>query len=658
MIKGAGGLNEDQRNRLLQMVIGVRRLLEADISRRLESEYGIHEDGTVEEEDALPNLDAAGLALRHEEIAYLNHLKAQGRTAEAAVHALILELAFTWLNRLAALRMLEERGVFRESIRRGLESQGFRFFAAQDDVAYHLYQSNRNDEAYVRYIQHLCEQMNHRVHVLFDMDGIAGHLLPSPLALLEVVAALNDPDLADVWRHDETLGWIYQYFTPRELRKQARKESAAPRNQEELAFLNQFYTPRYVVEFLTDNALAAQWTAMRGGKTALLEQCRMLIRSREGWPEVSPVQDPRDFTVLDPACGSGHFLLYAFDLFVTIYHEAYEDPDLGASLREEFPDPEAFRRQVPRLILEENLYGVDIDVRAVQIAALALYLRAQRAWQEMDISMTERPLVERVNIAIAEPLPGEVNFLSEFVRGLRSRVASEEQLGVLGSLVRAAWHEMQQTGELGSLLRVEYGMENARQEALKHWKVPLVSVQMRIFSPQKAPAQHILDLSEAADMDFWENLDMLVEEALEEYAAQHKNGDAPLRRMFSRDAEQGFAFIALMRRRYRVVLMNPPFGDPTPGSKAYLAKHYPRTKNDLYAAFVERGLELLQPGGRLGAITSRTGFFLKSFQRWREEVLMGEGRLVALADLGYGVLDTAMVETAAYVVEKQVEEKP
>ncbi len=73
----------------------------------------------------------------------------------------------------------------------------------------------------------------------------------------------------------------------------------------------------------------------------------------------------------------------------------------------------------------------------------------------------------------------------------------------------------------------------------------------------------------------------------------------------------------------------------------------------LYAAFVERGLDLLYPGGRLGAITSRTGFFLKTFTKWREDILLGMGHLDVVADLGYGVLDKAMVETAAYVVERR-----
>ncbi len=99
--------------------------------------------------------------------------------------------------------------------------------------------------------------------------------------------------------------------------------------------------------------------------------------------------------------------------------------------------------------------------------------------------------------------------------------------------------------------------------------------------------------------------------------------------------------------------MNPPFGALASDTKDQLAKTYPRSKNDLLAIMVERGLELLRAGGRIGAITSRTCFFLSSFQKWREEVILDIARPEVMADLGHGVMDEAMVEAAAYVLEKQ-----
>ncbi len=116
---------------------------------------------------------------------------------------------------------------------------------------------------------------------------------------------------------------------------------------------------------------------------------------------------------------------------------------------------------------------------------------------------------------------------------------------------------------------------------------------------------------------------------------------------------RGFEFIDLLREPFDVAWMNPPLGAATKNAKPYIEANYPLTKNDLYAAFVERELEVLRPRGLLGAITSHTGFFLTSFREWREELLIPKTEIHAFADLGYGVLDTAMVETAASVLEKR-----
>ena len=148
-----------------------------------------------------------------------------------------------------------------------------------------------------------------------------------------------------------------------------------------------------------------------------------------------------------------------------------------------------------------------------------------------------------------------------------------------------------------------------------------------------------------------------------EAEATHPRGAAALRGVAAGGAERaatalrrrrcaGHRADRLVRTRFDVVLMNPPFGAAALPAKKEFEKAYPRTKNDLYAAFVERGIQLLHPRGMLGAITSRTGFFLSSFQKWREEILLKEAPPVVFADLGYGVLDAAMVEVAAYCLEK------
>jgi hypothetical protein len=175
-------------------------------------------------------------------------------------------------------------------------------------------------------------------------------------------------------------------------------------------------------------------------------------------------------------------------------------------------------------------------------------------------------------------------------------------------------------------------------------------LQLPVF---EQPARQLgFDLSGISDASFFDSAEERIVAALAAYAAQAPASMTVRRRLFAEDAAQGIAFIDLIRQRYDAVLMNPPFGAASLAAKREFETAYPRTKNDLYAAFVERGIELLHPGGYLGAITSRTGFFLSSFQRWREEVLLQEAPPTVFADLGQGVLDSAMVEVAAYCLRK------
>ncbi len=650
------------RNNLYAATVNCRRLLEDDMARLLEGYYGIHDhDGTVEPLEKLVHMDAVGRADRQAMEAAIRHEKAAGASHEEAIHRYLRESAFTFLNRLVALKLMEHpsRALVVQSVGAGDSSKGFHRFRMVSPQA----MRGEPDGGYRLYLELLFDDLTQVVGPLFDRSVPSSILFPSERCLREVLALLNDPRLEDVWGSDEAIGWVYQYFTPTELREQAREESAAPRTPYELAFRNQFYTPRYVVAFLADNTLGRMWWEMRGGQTRLTESCKYLLQndaqatetqtaqpnSDETPANSAPLQqalgerrDPRDFRILDPACGSGHFLLYCFDLLLTIYEEAYDDPEIGAVLRADYPDREEFRRAVPRLILEHNLHGVDIDLRACQIATLALWLRAQRAWGDMGLKPRQRPRVERIRIVCAEPMPGEYDLLGEFCRNLQPMT--------LGNLVREIWDKMRLAGELGSLLKIEQEIRNAIQHA-HHILLELPQgIQLTLFGPQ----QLALPLSPAdlKDDEFWAHAEARVLDALHQFARHTANGQNVLRRLFVDDAIQGMAFIDLFQRPFDVVLMNPPFGAATLRAKEYMAQNYPRTKNDLYAAFVERGLEVLRPGGYLGAITSRTGFFLTSFQRWREEILLKEAQLIALADLGYGVLDTAMVETAAYVLRK------
>jgi hypothetical protein len=332
-----------------------------------------------------------------------------------------------------------------------------------------------------------------------------------------------------------------------------------------------------------------------------------------------PKKGPRDIRVLDPACGSGHFLLYTFDLLLTIYEEAYADPQspkseaTGANLTADFPSLDALRRAIPGLVLAHNLHGVDIDPRCAQIAQLALWMRAQRAYRDFGLARAERPQIRRSNIVVAEPLVTDDRLTAEFV----ARLGDAE----LGNVFTRLVDTLKLAGDLGLLLRVE-----------KLVRQPLKRGQIGdLFAPPEAR----------------------IRAALARFVAEEGGSVSMRRRLFVEDAAQGVGLLAIAEKKFEVALMNPPFGGGSARAKKDFEKTYPRTKNDVYAAFVERGIELLSSRGRLGAITSRTGFFLSSFQRWREEILLKDAPPVVFADLGAGVLDSAMVETAAYCLEAQ-----
>lgn len=275
----------------------------------------------------------------------------------------------------------------------------------------------------------------------------------------------------------------------------------------------------------------------------------------------------------------------------------------------DFPTKESLRKALPGLILRHNLHGVDIDPRCAQIAQLALWMRAQKAYQDFGILRSERPAIRRSNIVIAEPMPGEQDILAEFVGTLGNPT--------LEARFRSIAQSMNLAGDLGLLLRLEKHVQSEKD------------YQMDVFEPG----------------------DDAIRNSLEAFLTGATVRQQARKRLFTEDAVQGLGLVELAEKRYDVVLMNPPFGAGSLRAKKEFEKAYPRTKNDVYAAFVERGIQLLHPRGRLGAITSRTGFFLSSFQKWREEIILKEAPPVVFADLGYGVLDSAMVETAAYCLE-------
>ena len=270
--------DKDTRNLLAKTVAACRHRLIEDVTDQLRGVFGLHPDGTVLPLDKLTHLspDQNSAARRLRELLDHYAVGAAGKESDrhkAAYERMVLEISFTVLNRLAALRLCEERGLVVECVRKGMSSDGFQMFERISGGAL-----GPRYDTYRVFLECLFDELALDLGLLIARMTPQSAVFPTERCMEDVLAELNKPELTHLWTEDETIGWVYQHFNPPEERKAMREASQAPRNSRELAVRNQFFTPRYVVEFLTDNTLGRIWYEMRKGGTGLKEECRYLVR--------------------------------------------------------------------------------------------------------------------------------------------------------------------------------------------------------------------------------------------------------------------------------------------------------------------------------------------------------------------------------------------
>jgi hypothetical protein len=585
-------LTVDQRARLEDVVLGARGLLEADLVSVAAGRYGIDADGRVVDEGQL-QLDPVELADRRELLTVLEYLRLQGSGDDLAVTAMIREAVFTHLNRLLSIRIAEQSGLFPQSLAAGRGSHGFTDLL---ELAPALIDDDTR--GYATYLALCGDELAGDVPQLFDPRNPLLKLMPSPSALDELVDVLADPALTDLWAADDTLGWAYQFFNRKEERDAMREASATPRTSRELAVRNQFFTPGYVVDYLVQNTIGRHLVA-HDPTGELVSQLPLLVDP----PEYSGTPcDLGEIRILDPAVGSGHFLLGAYDLLEQAWELAGVTPADAA----------------PRIV--NSLWGIDIDLRPAQVAATAVTLRARRSAKHQPLPsphiITARGLPD-LDPAILEHL-GLSTYHSEVLVDVAEAL---KEAPLLGSALKA---ELALRDRLGRA-----GLPGVAANAVQ----PMLSAERGAFAEDEAILRDAL--SHLAD-------------ATTSTAAE---------RLFAAGGEDALRFVEALSQRYDVVLMNPPFGDPITETRDYLRAAYPwaPTRLDLLAIFVGRGLDLCKPGGYLGAITGRAGLFISTYRNWREQLLLAR-QFITLADLGYRIMSQAKVEAAAYVIRNQTPE--
>jgi hypothetical protein len=664
-------ITKEARRKIFSLVQSSKDLLVKEVESQLEQYFGIHTNGSVVDADLLTSKDADKIytaRILRQRLKYIQANQLSGdKSIKDAIRLLISEEAFTILNRFASLRMAEERNIVRESVRKAYNSEGFLVF---DSIT----GQGQVTDIYTRYTWYLnavFDELSIDLPALFDRFSPFALVFPSEQALIRLLDVLNNEEITiyreeglqpvNLWKEDETIGWIYQYYNSKEEIKEMREASDLPRNSRELAVRNQFFTPRYVVQFLTDNSLGRIWYEMTQGQTKLVQLCTYLIHrngevflqkgqtkpenaeSEIQYIDFRTIKDPREIKMLDPACGSMHFGLYSFDIFEQIYIEAWDKyPSLFSDLRDKYTRAE-FIAQVPVLIIRHNIHGVDIDPRALQIAGLSLWLRAQKSFDKLGLQAKDRPTITRANLVLAEPMPGNERLLNSLLKPLDLPMQQ---------LVRAIWDKMLLAGETGLLLKIEQEITAEIAKITKEWAAFAKQVQAQLGDTpeQIEKAKQAVKYSES---DYWQNFfdtaEQQVLDILKQLADEATNGEAYQTLLFAEDAQRGFAFIELCQQQYDVVLMNPPFGSASKNTESYLQLNYSSWGKNILSAFFDRMLELINQAGFVGAIFDRTVAIKSSYETFRKHNLCG--RITAMADTGWNVLD-ANVETTTMVLKK------
>ncbi|HPH11325.1 MAG TPA: BREX-1 system adenine-specific DNA-methyltransferase PglX [Thermotogota bacterium] len=510
----------------------------------------------------------------------------------------VQEAAFTTLNRLIGLKAMEARGMLdRATIAKRAETGG-------KSEAHYLYLSEHPEDR-DRPGQGINAVLTNAFGLLAqELPQLYNHsrygFLPRPedtAAVIDLINAVDDEE----WLKDDIVGWVYQYYQEVEKNRIYDEISKGKRvgSSYELVSVTQFYTEDYIVRYLLDNTLGRYWLEMHPASPLIKRLEYYDTRAQKKTREIKPVEE---ITVVDPACGSGHFLLYAMELLYNMYLESGCTED------------------IPKKIIENNLHGLDIDERAIQLTALSLYLKAK--------SLSKNARLTRSNLyALSSDHFEETDLMISMGFGSLSNSALGNLMDTLKSLKKL--------NMVGSLFRMK----------------PMGSKK----KAEKTPA--LFDRSSDAYID---RLVQKMVETIEEKLPAQKDAISAL---LNEEYAKQFNAIRLLLKHYDIVVTNPPYRDSGTLSeemKNFLKDYYPDTKSDMYSAFIEKCLELTAENGLIGMVTMQSFMFISSHEKLRK-LLLEKASIPSLAHLGpraFKSISGEIVNTVAFVLEKGETQRP
>ncbi|ENS4053746.1 TPA: BREX-1 system adenine-specific DNA-methyltransferase PglX [Pseudomonas aeruginosa] len=520
-------------------------------------------------------------------------------------------LAYTWFNRFVAIRFMELKGYLSHGYRVLSHSEG-----QQPEIleqAHHLdlpgldreevirlkTAGNQDEALYRELLLAQCHELHRNMPFLFEaLDDATELLLPDNLLRTDSLIAhlVSDIEEAD-WQEVEVIGWLYQFYIS------DKKDEVIGKvvKSEDIPAATQLFTPNWIVQYLVQNSLGRLWLMANPG-SSLKEKMPYYIEPAEQTPEVQAQLDalimvrmdedggtlnPESLTVLDPACGSGHILVEAYNLLRAIYEER------GYRLRE-----------IPRLILQKNLYGLDIDDRAAQLAGFALLMKAREDDRRLFDEEGNPPHLNVMAIQQSAGLPDEE----------MARVILNAAIQIEGG---DAFHSGQLFG--GGQLETQHssGLTVLDLRQL-----------IKLFEHGKTFGS-LLDVPEVLRIKLGRIIHLLD-------IVRCKGDD--LSRSYANQVIEQFAWPAsILALSYDAVIANPPYmGGKGMNNelKEFAKREFPQSKSDLFSVFIERAFLWCKVSGLNSMVTMQTWMFLSAYERMRCSII-DKHSLLSLMHLPY-----------------------
>jgi len=495
----------------------------------------------------------------------------------------VQEASFTTLNRLVGLKVMEARGLLeRTYVTKSIDTGG-------KSEAHYLYLSSNPQsqsepgQGINNVLREIFQELSQELPQLYN--GSRYGFLPRPNDTVMVIDLINSIDPQE-WLKDDIIGWIYQYYNVAE--RQLLKDSKAKIAQSNVHYQSQQYTPVWVVKHIVDNTRGRYYLEMYPD-SPLYDEIEIPIPKEKLKREREP-KKLEEMKVIDPACGSGNFLLYSFELLHKMYLDRRYDPG-----------------EVSSLILKNNLYGIDLDDRAAQLTILSLYLKAR--------TLDRHKRRYTMNVVSADFHLSDSLELTAVRNKYRSDTTVQDFIDLI-------WEQLKDASAIGSLLDITGELEKLKEKRKK--------ADVLFFREED-----------------WRETELRVLEDIKGAVSSNREYGEYI------EQGMNFAEL-LIQKYDVVIANPPYLdsSDMTDEYKKFLKDRFKGFDKNLYAAFIKRCADFSVEGGYVGMITPQTYMFISSYEETRKWIL-NKNQLVDFAHFGLGgVFSEALVDTAVIVLRK------